>query len=362
MNLLLWGIIAAVLIGFGSWCLWMLFARAGERSWKALIPGCNMFVLWRLGWSGKRFIQMFCAVFFAAYLLDILTSFGDVAALAGRIILYAALAFASAWSIQMGIHLAHRFGKPTVFGAVIHSPLALATLAEVIQEIRGVHAFGKPEIFIPGALLLSLLPIAGHAYLAFTNADYVFNRDTAGDHDTQFTNYRITPMQERHAMTGYYFILPFIIGFLLFIVKPLVLSLQMSFNSITIKGFTMKWVGINNYRYALLTDTDFNQRLVTEIGRMAVNVIATLVMSFVIAVILNQNFKGRTLCRIIFFLPVILSSGVLPGIESSNEFYNMMTDISNTVQNSSGVDISASLQDLLTVSGVAYQSSNFDSG
>ena len=86
---------------------------------------------------------------------------------------------------------------------------------------------------------------------------------------------------------------------------------------------------------------------------MVINTIATLVLSFVIAVILNQKFKGRILCRIIFFLPVILSSGVLPGIESSNEFYNMMTDIGNSVQNSSGVDIAASLQDLLQVSGVA---------
>ena len=84
-----------------------------------------------------------------------------------------------------------------------------------------------------------------------------------------------------------------------------------------------------------------------------INTIATLVLSFVIAVILNQKFKGRILCRIIFFLPVILSSGVLPGIESSNEFYNMMTDIGNSVQNSSGVDIAASLQELLQVSGVA---------
>ena len=160
-------------------------------------------------------------------------------------------------------------------------------------------------------------------------------------------------MAARRARIGTLFILPFIIGFIFFMVRPLILSLQMSFNQINIKGFTMKWVGINNYKYALMTDTQFNERLVSEIGRMAVNVIATLVMSFVIAVILNQKFKGRIICRIIFFLPVILSSGVLPGIESSNEFYNMMTDINNSVQNSSGVNISAALQQLLSVSGVA---------
>ncbi|MBQ6061823.1 MAG: sugar ABC transporter permease [Clostridia bacterium] len=163
-------------------------------------------------------------------------------------------------------------------------------------------------------------------------------------------------MPARRARTGTLFILPFIIGFIFFMVRPLVMSLQMSLNEVNLirgGGFTMTWNDFYNYHYALQTDPNYNQYLVDEISRMVINTIATLVLSFVIAVILNQKFKGRILCRIIFFLPVILSSGVLPGIESSNEFYNMMTDIGNSVQNSSGVDIAASLQDLLQVSGVA---------
>ena len=138
-------------------------------------------------------------------------------------------------------------------------------------------------------------------------------------------------MAARRARIGTLFILPFIIGFIFFMVRPLIFSLQMSLNEVTLKaggGFEMAWNKFNNYHYAMATDPNFNQYLVTEIGRMGINVIATLVMSFVIAVILNQKFKGRIFCRIIFFLPVILSSGVLPGIESSNEFYNMMSDIS----------------------------------
>ena len=163
-------------------------------------------------------------------------------------------------------------------------------------------------------------------------------------------------MPARRARTGTLFILPFIIGFIFFMVRPLILSLQMSLNEVNLirgGGFTMTWNDFYNYHYALQTDPNYNQYLVEEIGRMAINTIATLVLSFVIAVILNQKFKGRILCRVIFFLPVILSSGVLPGIESSNEFYNMMTDIGNSVQNSSGVNISLALQNLLQVSGVA---------
>ena len=173
-------------------------------------------------------------------------------------------------------------------------------------------------------------------------------------------------IQARRARTGTLFILPLIIGFLLFMVRPLYLSFLMSLSKVVVVEGTMSPFNINlnllgknlvlplgNYNYAFVSDPDFNKMLVDEIGRMAINTIATLVMSFVIAVILNQNFKGRTICRIIFFLPVILSSGVLPGIESQNAYFNLMTSISDAVGQSSGVDLSKSLQQLLSVSGVA---------
>ena len=159
-------------------------------------------------------------------------------------------------------------------------------------------------------------------------------------------------LRARNARTGVMFILPFIIGFLMFMLRPLVQSFIMSLSAVNISEAEWPLVGLENYKYALSVDPYFNQRLVEEIPRMAINAIATLVLSFVIAVILNQNFKGRTLARAIFFLPVILSSGVLPGIESQNEFYNMMQGISEEVANASGVDLSAALQDLLAVSGI----------
>jgi len=166
---------------------------------------------------------------------------------------------------------------------------------------------------------------------------------------------KLVTLQQRRARTGYLFIMPFIIGFVLFMARPLIQSLIMSLNDVVMipgQGYTMTWTGLNNYHIALGADPYFNVRLVEEIGRMATNTIATLVLSFVIAVILNQDFKGRTLARAIFFLPVILSSGVLPGIEKQNEFYDMMAGVAKSVEASAGVNISASLQDLLSVSGV----------
>ena len=171
----------------------------------------------------------------------------------------------------------------------------------------------------------------------------------------------------RRARTGYRFILPFIIGFLVFMLRPMIMSLEMSFSQVSILTGAMSTTVTNkpvdifgirfmfpygNYSYAFGTDPDFNRLLVEEISRMAINVIATLILSFIIAVILNQKFKGRIVCRVIFFLPVILSSGVLPGIENSNYVLNLMNSINQSVQESSGVNISAALQELLSVSGV----------
>ena len=175
-------------------------------------------------------------------------------------------------------------------------------------------------------------------------------------------------IQARRARTGTRFILPLIIGFLVFMVRPLFISLQMSMSQVNVGQGTMTPFNITmdlfgaklvlplgNYNYAFVSDPEFNGLLVNEMGRMAINTIATLVMSFVIAVILNQEFKGRTLCRVIFFLPVILSSGVLPGIESQNQYFNLMTSISDAVNESSGVNLSQALQNLLSVSGVARE-------
>ena len=162
-------------------------------------------------------------------------------------------------------------------------------------------------------------------------------------------------MRARSARTGTYFIIPFIIGFLIFMAKPMVESFIMSFNDVKLvpgQGYEQTYVGLNNYNHALRVDPEYNTYLVEEIGQMAANTIATLVVSFVVAVILNQEFKGRTLARAIFFLPVILSSGVLPGIEHQNEFYDMMAGLAQSLEESGGVDLSQALQDLLQVSGV----------
>ena len=160
-------------------------------------------------------------------------------------------------------------------------------------------------------------------------------------------------LEKRKAISGYLFILPFIIGFLAFMVKPLLQSLYMGFCQVDMGpgSFTMQFIGIQNFYDALRVDISYSQRLVNEITRMAYNSLAIIVFSFFVSLILNQNFTGRGLVRAIFFLPVILSSGVIVGIETSN---TLLSSIADSIEGSlSGVSITQYLETILVTTGVA---------
>lgn len=170
---------------------------------------------------------------------------------------------------------------------------------------------------------------------------------------------KLAGLQKRKAISGYLFIAPFIIGFLVFMVQPFFQSLYMSFCDVQIGGgsFEPVWMGMDNYVKAFRVDPEFSRLLAEEISRMALYSVAIMVFSFFVALILNQQFKGRALVRAVFFLPVILSSGVILGLESDNSVMAAMNvAIEETAQ---GISITGALENILRTAGVgtrAYES------
>ncbi len=167
---------------------------------------------------------------------------------------------------------------------------------------------------------------------------------------------KLAGLQRRKAISGYIFISPFIIGFLAFLVTPFFRSLYMSFCEVVIdpkKGTSYIFKGLDNYARAFLRDVQFNQLLTEELGRMVLNSIAIMVFSFFVALILNQKFKGRALVRAIFFLPVILSSGVIIGVEYDN---TLLAALQDTIQENTNVGgVSDVLKELLITAGVGVR-------
>ena len=117
----------------------------------------------------------------------------------------------------------------------------------------------------------------------------------------------------RQQRNGWLFVLPWIVGFVIFFLKPLVQSLWFSFNDVTMgnSGMETAFVGLGNYKYLLIQDSSFLTNLWTVTLSMLQQVAICTVLSLFIAVVLVQKFRGRTLYRAIFFLPIIMTSGVV---------------------------------------------------
>ncbi|MCR4678509.1 MAG: sugar ABC transporter permease [Lachnospiraceae bacterium] len=166
---------------------------------------------------------------------------------------------------------------------------------------------------------------------------------------------KLAGLQKRKAIAGYLFILPFILGFLLFMLKPMFQSLYMSFSNVKLGAGSveMEWIGLKNYYDAFRTDPDYMRMLGETLGQMVLYSFGIIVFSFFVALILNQEFRGRALVRAVFFLPVIISSGVILGLEENN---SLMATIATTVDASvSNIDITASLQEVLRTAGVGVR-------
>ncbi|HHU62001.1 MAG TPA: sugar ABC transporter permease [Natronincola sp.] len=124
----------------------------------------------------------------------------------------------------------------------------------------------------------------------------------------------------REALTGILFTLPFAIGFVFFFLHPFWQSIRFSLSQLKIVsgGYILEGVGLANYRTALVVNADFLRVFVEAVGRILIDVPLIVIFSFFAANLLNQKFKGRTIARVVFFLPVILGAGIVLQMEQTD--------------------------------------------
>lgn len=141
-------------------------------------------------------------------------------------------------------------------------------------------------------------------------------------------------LRMKRNIVGYAFISPFLTGFLLFFLSPIIRSFIFSFQTLSMgpHGFDSTPAGFSHYAYAFSVDPQFRQILVGAVMEMLTNVPIIIIFSFFAATLLNQAFRGRFLARAIFFLPVILVSGIIGRIEQNDVVLQMMQDPTRDVQ------------------------------
>ena len=137
-------------------------------------------------------------------------------------------------------------------------------------------------------------------------------------------------LKQRHNRVGYIFISVWLVGFLVFTFFPVLFTIYLSFNSVlrNVFGYAYTFIGFTNYFVALFQNTTFLPLLFGFFMMELTYVPAILVLSFILAMLLNQNIKFRGLFRTIYFFPVIVLSGpVIDQLVSSNG--TELADISN---------------------------------
>ena len=110
---------------------------------------------------------------------------------------------------------------------------------------------------------------------------------------------------------GVMFILPWAIGMIVFFIIPIFQSVYFSFADVSISadGTQTSFVGIKHFSELLSKDPNYTDDLLETFSGIMVSLPFTLIVSVVLGLLLNGNYKGRVFFRGLYFLPVIISAG-----------------------------------------------------
>jgi multiple sugar transport system permease protein len=112
----------------------------------------------------------------------------------------------------------------------------------------------------------------------------------------------------QQTLWGYIFIAPWLIGFVIFALGPIVASFLLSFTRYELIT-PPEWIGLGNYKTMLTGDSLFWTSLYNTIYYTVFSVPLSLIVAFMLALLLNRNLPGIGIYRTLFYLPVV-SSGV----------------------------------------------------
>ena len=120
----------------------------------------------------------------------------------------------------------------------------------------------------------------------------------------------IEAMRSKH---GFLFTLPWLIGIIIFFLVPLLQSIIYSFSKVklTVSGLETEFYGFKNFSTLLLKDALFTENLKNGFLSFLYSFPLIIILSLILGILLNQKFRSRMFFRALYFLPVIIASGVV---------------------------------------------------
>jgi ABC-type sugar transport system permease subunit len=163
-------------------------------------------------------------------------------------------------------------------------------------------------------------------------------------------------MRTKRSLYGLLFILPFIIGFVFFFLSPLVLFITMSFNdlSMTNDGMAFKYAEFKYYIESLFNQTEFITSVTGSLSNISLILPSIVIYSLFVAVILNQKFRGRSIFRSTYFLPVLVASGTAAIANNDNTMNAAIQAVMGKVDPNSTLNFSSYIMDLFGTSNTFF--------
>lgn len=142
---------------------------------------------------------------------------------------------------------------------------------------------------------------------------------------------RIT-LTERQSRYGQMFLVPWCIGFIIFFLIPFIQSIWFAFCKVQVteKGFETIFVGLENFKYLIDVHPYYTGNLSTSLTSFLYSLPIIVILSLLLALILNQKFKGRMFVRAIFFIPAIVTSGVVMSVLMNGDAASLTQSSSNS--------------------------------
>ncbi|MGL4373040.1 MAG: carbohydrate ABC transporter permease, partial [Turicibacter sp.] len=118
-------------------------------------------------------------------------------------------------------------------------------------------------------------------------------------------------LKKKDQMFGYLFILPWLIGILIFVAWPMIQSIMFAFHNVKLlpTGRELQFVGFQHFSDIWLKDMFFITRLTQFFLNTILRVPVIVVFALIIAILINQKIRFQGVFRTLFFLPVIIVSG-----------------------------------------------------
>ena len=158
-------------------------------------------------------------------------------------------------------------------------------------------------------------------------------------------------LQANEDKYAYLFIAPFVIGFVFLYADLIYSSIVYSFSELVFEGKTFKniFVGLANFKNVLMVNAEFLPALTSAVTDMVTMIPVILIFSLFMATLLNRKLPGRAFFRSIFFIPVILMTGIVTKMDASTTIQKVLAtnDLASAANSISGLslnDIQTALQ------------------